>query len=155
MNNIRLSKIKVPKLFLDCDIDNKKVERKINLIEKGGTPVVTLRDNNTIYDGYAAYLAYKQLGYKYIPFIRQGHRSNRELIILRANNICYICGRKMPDKELTLDHMKPRALGGENDESNLKCCCLLCNNLKGQLSYSTELRVIIRKELIMRGIQVV
>lgn len=155
MSNIRLNKIKIPQVYINSGVSDKKLIKKLRLIENGYEPVVTLNNNNIIIDGYATYLAYKQLGYKYIPFIRQGHSTNRRYILDKANGICYICGRKLPYNELTIDHMKPKALGGADDESNLKCCCILCNSLKGQLSYSKELRAIIRRELIVRGIQIV
>lgn len=155
MNSIRLNRVKIPKLFKESGVSTKKVNQKTKLIQQGRTFVITLNDENTIVDGYASYIAYKNLGYKYIQFIRQGHHTRRENILIKADGVCYICGRKLSFNELTVDHMKPKAIGGTDDESNLRCCCNLCNNLKGQLSYSNELRAIIRRELVMRGIQVV
>jgi 5-methylcytosine-specific restriction endonuclease McrA len=47
--------------------------------------------------------------------------------------ICYICESWIPAKEMTLDHVIPRSRDETRvfDESNLRPCCLTCNNKKG------------------------
>jgi len=44
--------------------------------------------------------------------------------------ICYYCGKKIPAKELTMDHIVPLARGGTSSKGNLAACCKECNNLK-------------------------
>lgn len=34
-------------------------------------------------------------------------------------------------EDVTIDHIKPLAMGGTNDVSNLACTCFGCNHLKG------------------------
>lgn len=34
-------------------------------------------------------------------------------------------------EDVTIDHIKPLAMGGTNDVSNLACTCFGCNQLKG------------------------
>lgn len=42
---------------------------------------------------------------------------------------CAYCGS---NKELTLDHVKPRSLGGLDTSKNVVCCCRECNQSKGR-----------------------
>jgi 5-methylcytosine-specific restriction endonuclease McrA len=44
---------------------------------------------------------------------------------------CQYCGRVFARHELTLDHVIPRCLGGENTWQNLVAACKGCNQLKG------------------------
>ena len=50
---------------------------------------------------------------------------NRKTVL--ANGECIFCGST--DK-LTVDHIKPRKLGGTNELDNLQCLCLSCNSSK-------------------------
>ena len=43
---------------------------------------------------------------------------------------CHFCGRKVPFKELTMDHLLPLACGGRSTKDNLVPCCKQCNNKK-------------------------
>ena len=44
---------------------------------------------------------------------------------------CVYCGKTYELHELTLDHVYPRAFGGEDITSNLVPACLQCNQDKG------------------------
>jgi 5-methylcytosine-specific restriction endonuclease McrA len=56
----------------------------------------------------------------------------------RDNASCYLCGRilnyqlaqKQRDDDITLDHVWPRSLGGDSEESNLLPSCRKCNEHK-------------------------
>lgn len=50
--------------------------------------------------------------------------------------ICYLCGKRMPKNETTLDHIKSRSRHPElrNELSNLAPCCVTCNYSKGSRS---------------------
>ena len=48
----------------------------------------------------------------------------------RAEGICYYCKRKMPPKELTLDHIVPIIRGGKSTKGNVVPVCKECNNKK-------------------------
>jgi len=56
---------------------------------------------------------------------------NRKMVYLRDNYTCQYCGEQFQAKELTLDHVKPKSLGGGSSWSNLVTCCGTCNWLKG------------------------
>ncbi|MEW6570307.1 MAG: HNH endonuclease [Nitrospirota bacterium] len=51
----------------------------------------------------------------------------------RASGICHFCGRKIPPKELTMDHLVPLARGGKSTKGNVVPACKECNNRKKYL----------------------
>lgn len=58
----------------------------------------------------------------------------REQIKIRDNYTCRLCGNsthKEPNLLLEIDHIKPVALGGCTEESNLQTLCWKCNRSKG------------------------
>lgn len=60
-----------------------------------------------------------------IPELRLSRRS----IFARDNYTCQYCG--YTGKELTVDHVVPKRLGGPTSWDNLVCCCRKCNGKKG------------------------
>lgn len=54
---------------------------------------------------------------------------SRKNILRRDGHRCQYCGRN--DVPLTVDHIVPRARGGEDAWENLVCACIECNNRKG------------------------
>ena len=52
---------------------------------------------------------------------------------LSKDNSCLYCGSYVKKKDLTLDHMFPRAYGGISISNNLIPCCQECNSTKGCL----------------------
>ena len=67
--------------------------------------------------------------YIHIPFERKS--LSRKNILLRDHNTCQYCGHVFPPQDLTLDHVIPRARGGDSNWDNLAACCRRCNNRKG------------------------
>ena len=63
-----------------------------------------------------------------IPQLRVSRRS----IFARDNYSCQYCGQTARD--LTIDHVVPRRLGGGATWENLVCCCRRCNAKKGDKS---------------------
>lgn len=57
----------------------------------------------------------------------------RKLIYLHAGGRCELCGKKILLDDMTIDHVKPLSMGGEDDVSNLACVCLPCNVFKGNI----------------------
>ena len=62
---------------------------------------------------------------------RSDVKFNRRNIFARDENRCQYCGKKFPTKELSLDHVVPRSLGGKSLWENVVCACLVCNVKKG------------------------
>jgi len=68
--------------------------------------------------------------------------SKRAAIYERDNWECAYCGRGPRDKRnpkqaqliLTLDHLTPRSLGGDNSAANLVTACQSCNSARGNRS---------------------
>lgn len=60
-----------------------------------------------------------------------GVKFNRRNIFARDSNCCQYCGRRHPTSELSLDHVIPRARGGEATWTNIVCACTECNKKKG------------------------
>lgn len=59
----------------------------------------------------------------------------RQQVQKRARNYCEYCrypGRIADQGQLTVDHIKPIQLGGENELENLACCCTGCNQRKSK-----------------------
>lgn len=56
-------------------------------------------------------------------------RLTRKEVFRRDNFTCQYCGSVM--KELTIDHVIPRHMGGEHIWSNVVTACSLCNHRKG------------------------
>lgn len=53
----------------------------------------------------------------------------RKNILRRDKHVCAYCGRG--DLPLTIDHIIPKSMGGEDSWENLITACLPCNNKKG------------------------
>ena len=56
-------------------------------------------------------------------------RLSRRSIFARDNYACQYCGHQA--RELTIDHIVPKRLGGKSTWENLVCCCRKCNSRKG------------------------
>jgi 5-methylcytosine-specific restriction endonuclease McrA len=50
-----------------------------------------------------------------------------------SGGVCYFCGRKMPSRELTMEHVVPIIRGGKSSKGNLVPACKECNNRKKYL----------------------
>lgn len=63
---------------------------------------------------------------------REAKRRWRQSIKDAWNNCCAYCGEPpIDDSSLTIDHVRPRARGGEDMMRNCAPCCLKCNQDKG------------------------
>lgn len=55
----------------------------------------------------------------------------RARVYIRDRYRCQYCGEHKHAKDLTLDHILPRAQGGESTPANLVTACVKCNQRKG------------------------
>lgn len=60
----------------------------------------------------------------------------RKEIYNKGNGCCQLCGRKIPFKSFTVDHIIPRSMGGTDAMDNLQCTHRSCNIQKA--SYLPE-----------------
>ena len=57
--------------------------------------------------------------------------SVRYRVIKRAKARCEACGISLDERNLEVDHIVPKSLGGKDDISNYQALCYLCNANKG------------------------
>jgi len=61
----------------------------------------------------------------------RGRYATYRSTLLRTCPWCAYCGRSLTEEMATLDHLLPRAKGGENYPDNLVLACVGCNQSKG------------------------
>ena len=66
----------------------------------------------------------------YIPRHIKKRRYNRMGVFRRDKCCCQYCGERVSSSQLTIDHVKPRKMGGETTWINCVACCFSCNNKK-------------------------
>ena len=70
-------------------------------------------------------------------------RLTRREVLIRDRYTCQYCGKET--KELTLDHVIPRHLGGKHDWDNVVSACKACNHRKaGRSPKEAEMNLIRR-----------
>jgi hypothetical protein len=47
---------------------------------------------------------------------------------------CQYCFEKFPLKQLSIDHIYPKSLGGKNEHENFALCCIKCNREKSNIT---------------------
>ena len=74
----------------------------------------------------------KELGKRQNLRAKRKNFSNavRKRVYAKAEGHCQLCGKKITYDEMTLDHIHPLAMGGDDAEYNLQCACRSCNELK-------------------------
>lgn len=60
-------------------------------------------------------------------------------VLRRDNHTCQYCGAKAPDVELQIDHVMPKALGGDDKPGNLIAACRPCNSGKTSITPDSPL----------------
>lgn len=60
-------------------------------------------------------------------------KTQRKMVYEKGNGRCQLCGREILLSQMTLDHIKPLAKGGEESIENLQCSCKQCNMFKGSI----------------------
>ena len=55
---------------------------------------------------------------------------SRKNLFTRDNWTCQYCGKKPGSKELSVDHINPRSLGGKSNFLNCVAACVRCNHRK-------------------------
>ena len=60
-------------------------------------------------------------------------------IFRRDNHTCRYCGEKAPNVKLTVDHVMPESLGGDDNPTNLVTACEDCNSGKTSIAPDSPL----------------
>jgi len=66
-----------------------------------------------------------------VPPRALGVKFSRTNVYLRDKYTCQYCFRRLPEKELTFDHVVPRSRGGRKTFTNIVTACRPCNARKG------------------------
>lgn len=69
-------------------------------------------------------------------------------VLRRDNHTCRYCGRGAPEVKLTIDHVVPEALGGQDVPENLVAACEDCNSGKTSIAPGSPLVDDVRQEAI-------
>jgi 5-methylcytosine-specific restriction endonuclease McrA len=73
---------------------------------------------------------------------------SRKNLLKRDKMMCQYCGSKPNPRDLTVDHVFPRAKGGITHWTNCVMCCQDCNNKKADKTLDeSEMRLIDRPEM--------
>jgi len=96
--------------------------KKAELIEAFDGKLVRSVSNAMPYPSIVRLSSYVHIPYKKIILSRKN-------ILRRDGHRCQYCGRL--EMTVTLDHVIPKARGGEETWENLVCACVSCNNKKG------------------------
>ena len=67
-----------------------------------------------------------------VAWIPRKRRFNPTGVFRRDHYLCQYCGDALTPSQLTLDHVIPQSLGGEDTWKNCVTACFACNNYKGQ-----------------------
>jgi 5-methylcytosine-specific restriction endonuclease McrA len=78
-------------------------------------------------------------GKKFAPFTRYN-------VMLRDEFHCQYCSQKFEPRDLTFDHVHPRALGGKSSWTNVVAACRECNAAKGNRTLMKPVRKPIRPD---------
>lgn len=108
-------------------------ERKaIKLLLKEKVEVLSTWKGRKIYsaNGYIEYPATLKMKY-HITLNPTKLSFSRKLVLRRDNYTCSYCLAKNKTGSLTIDHIIPKSLGGENSFTNCVAACAACNRKKG------------------------
>jgi hypothetical protein len=67
-------------------------------------------------------------------YTRKTVYADRMTLYARDRNLCAYCGEVFPANQLTIDHVIPKAKGGNNTWNNCVTACKKCNHHKGDKS---------------------
>lgn len=69
-------------------------------------------------------------------------------ILKRDNHTCRYCGASAPDVKLTVDHVVPTTLGGNDEPTNLVAACQPCNAGKSSTSPDAPLVADVKQDAL-------
>ena len=61
-------------------------------------------------------------------------KATRELVYQKYNGHCAYCGKELEFKDMQVDHINPKYLGGNNNLDNFNPSCRSCNFRKSTLT---------------------
>jgi len=86
-----------------------------------------LRSPSVVWKAPAVIRLKKNLGKR-----KKGIKFSRFNVFVRDKFCCQYCSKKFKMRELTYDHVVPRASGGRTEWTNIVTACKPCNSVKGK-----------------------
>lgn len=75
---------------------------------------------------------------------RKYSEEERKIIYDRSNGRCALCGQKLLLDNMTIDHIVPISMGGEDSLDNIQASCFACNQFKDNILPDVFLNRIIK-----------
>lgn len=121
-------------------------QQSIILIHKGKVEVLKSTDK-IVRNITREFQYYVPRVVRLIKFIKNVYKTSnvpysKRAVFIRDGYKCQYCGVQLEKKECTVDHIYPKALGGETSWENCCTACSSCNNLKGDIPYVGKTLVI-------------
>lgn len=82
------------------------------------------------------------------PWVPRKRRFNRHGVFKRDKFTCQYCSVRLSASKLTLDHVTPRAQGGDNSWRNCVTSCFDCNNKKGDRTPEQARMKLLKKPIV-------
>lgn len=60
-------------------------------------------------------------------------KEERKIIYNKSGGRCELCGQRLLFEDITLDHIVPLSMGGEDSMENLQAVCYACNQFKSNI----------------------
>lgn len=60
-------------------------------------------------------------------------KEERKIIYDKSGGRCELCGQRLLFEDMTLDHIMPLSMGGEDSMENLQAACYACNQFKSNI----------------------
>ena len=124
------SAMTMPVLVLNASyepVNITRARRAIVLLIKGVAEIEEARDR-FVHVGLQLPCVIRLRQYRRLPIRIQ--TLSRKNILLRDGHVCQYCGEKFNSSELELEHVIPRAQGGQSTWENLVAACRTCNSRK-------------------------
>ncbi len=116
-------------------------KEKIEVLEHWDEEV-SFGNGNIIY--YPAVVRLKH----HVRWIPKKMRFNRTGVFRRDQFSCQYCSKTVATTKLTIDHILPRARGGESNWANCCAACFTCNNKKGNKTPEEAGMALIKKPIV-------
>ena len=78
----------------------------------------------------------------YVKLRRRDIPLTKRNVMRRDGQVCQYCGKE-DSSLMTIDHILPKSLGGDDTWENMVCACLDCNSRKGD-------RTVVQAEMMLR-----
>ena len=121
-------------IYMACDLPTKEdfIKAFNETFERIVYPIVENTISNFSTEEKLAYL-YSFRREEMDESVRMFDRRERKMIYHKAEGRCQLCGCKITYDEMSLDHIVPLAMGGEDSLENLQATCEPCNSHKKAL----------------------